>query len=115
MNKLLMIVAIAIAPTFASAHSWYDSYCCSGDDCAPIAQQTITDNNDGTFTVTLNKGDHKMITDRPLSRVFRWPDNDPANDHIWLPKEALRSLDQDFHACVFGYQIVCAYVPELLF
>ncbi len=44
---MCMIVAAVLMATPARGHSWYESDCCSGIDCAPVADELIEERADG--------------------------------------------------------------------
>ena len=47
--KWVLFIALLFCGT-ASAHSWYDSYCCGGHDCHPIAScDDITEDHFGNY------------------------------------------------------------------
>lgn len=101
------IVGMSLALTFAfaagraSAHSWYDSACCSGMDCAPVSASTIRATADG-WLIHLEVGDHPMVK-RPITKLLPYGD--------WHVR---KSKDGDFHACVLPQAqiVMCIYVPE---
>lgn len=106
-RKLALALALLAGP--AAAHSWYDRWCCTTDDCEPIASTTVDVTPDG-YLVTLQIGDHSKVRAYPIKRLFRFPDADPTNDK---DGEARISLDGQYHACVLpGSQAFrCLYVP----
>lgn len=86
----LCIAALAyIVPVYASAHSWYDPWCCSGDpitgDCKPIAAGEVTERPDGYH--------------------FR--------EFVIPYAQARVSVDRDFHWCEFPKGTLrCFYAPH---
>lgn len=106
--KRLAVLALLIA-TPAAAHSWYDAWCCTTDDCEPIAAASV-DVTPAGYVVTLRPGEHSKVKTRTVTRTFRFPDADPSNDK---DGEARLSMDGDYHACVLpGSQVMrCLYVP----
>jgi hypothetical protein len=91
-----MLLFLASAP--ASGHGWYDPFCCSGRDCAPIPFSAVTITEDG-YLVTLGPGDHIMV-------------RSPV-EHLAPYGEVRESRDDSFHACLFPDQSVlrCLYAP----
>lgn len=62
MKRLLFVAALLSCINVAAlAHGLYDPWCCSDKDCAPIPDQSVEE-IDGGWKVTLNKGDHPMVT-----------------------------------------------------
>lgn len=101
----LCILALAALPLFA--HSWYDSACCGGNDCAPIPDTAITLTPEG-WKVRLEPGEHPMVTRGVIEAIV--PDEDVHP-----------SRDANFHACVrdqsspsnvMAEPIICLYVPD---
>jgi hypothetical protein len=70
-----------------SAHSWYDSSCCSDKDCAPIPFEAVRVTEDG-YEVTLMPGEHPMVRKR-LFQIIPFGSED-----------ILQSQDMQYHACV---------------
>lgn len=46
MRHVLALVLLLLAGE-ASSHDWYDSDCCSGRDCAPVAYEDVEQLSDG--------------------------------------------------------------------
>jgi hypothetical protein len=101
MNDALAVIALAgpviftIAVGFllvssppARGHSWYDSYCCSGSDCAPISGARI-----------------QLVTGGYLL----------DGKHFVPNEQARNSQDGDYHACFWPSPdtLRCFYRPPL--
>jgi hypothetical protein len=104
----------ALAGSAAHAHSFYSRWCCSSvdgmsGDCAVIPSGTVSATPEG-YVVTLTPADHPRVK-ATLTRLFRYPDNDPSNDR-GDPPEAMISTDGNFHACVLPntQQFRCFYM-----
>lgn len=83
---VMLIAGITLLPTSAKAHSWYDKECCSGDDCAPVADGGIKEGPGG----------------------YTLPDGNllPYGD-----KRIRQSVDHQFHWCHINAATYCLYVP----
>lgn len=72
----------------------YDPYCCNGNDCRPAPEGAVRGVKGG-WAVTLNPGDHPMIT-KPLRAFMAHADTKPSEDgafHICVwPQDTLRCL-----------------------
>ena len=66
----------------------YPWACCSGQDCAPVPAPSVQETPNG-YRVTLRKGDHPFVADKPL--VYDIPYND---------KRIKDSPDGSFHICL---------------
>ena len=95
---------VALLPALAVAHSapvgWhYDSWCCSGRDCAPIPQEEVHVTPDG-YLVTIPASS----TSARLEKLFRYD-------------EVRMSGDGQYHACVVpgSGDFRCLYVPPMGF
>lgn len=83
----------------AAAHSWYDGYCCSDKDCAPVRASTVRATAEG-WEITLAPGDHPMVSE-PVTHFYRYDDT-----------RVLPSQDDDFHVCLNSWgRVLCLYVP----
>ena len=84
MKLVAVIAALAATVSLALAHSFYPNECCSGNDCAPIAEYRVT------------RGVGGYVID----------------DQHFVPfKDVRRSHDEDYHAC-FPYQkFGCFFAP----
>lgn len=88
---LAALILLLGARGFGWAHSWYDTECCSGQDCAPSAATPVEELADGYHLM----GQVVPYGDRRI-RV---------------------SPDKDFHICSSagsrqpGAWIICLYVP----
>lgn len=101
MKRILLAALMAATP--ATAHEWYDPYCCNDKDCAPIAQEHV-EATEGGWRVTLGPGDHPMVKER---RTFLVP-----------YKDARPSADDAFHACIVFWrpdEMRCFYAPPMGF
>ncbi|WP_342361429.1 hypothetical protein [Terrarubrum flagellatum] len=98
--RVAMLIAIAaLCVSGSRAHEWYPAECCSGNDCAPISAQAVSETPDG-YVVTIEPGSHPM-----------WPqDGRAALVHVIAYKAARRSQDGRFHICIgaSGY-LFCFY------
>lgn len=81
---LLGIIFSIFTALKALAHSWYDSACCSDNDCAPEANVKET-----AWGYLLPNGETMPYKD----------------------KRILTSVDKDFHWCHVGSNTYCLYVP----
>jgi len=101
-RRVFLAGAATLLATAARGHSSpggmeYDAYCCNGKDCHPIDARHVRAARGG-FVVTLNVGDHPMVT-KPLRVMVAYPDARPATDG-------------EYHACVFPADTLrCLYVP----
>ena len=68
----------------------YPWACCSGNDCAKIEGSAVKQTPDG-YEVTLNPGDHPMITEATGTKVYVIPYND---------ERVKVSPDGDYHICI---------------
>lgn len=101
--RLLAVFVIAVLFGFlitqAKAHDWYDSDCCSTQDCAPAPVGSVTATDTG-WQVIILPGEHPMVK-RNVSTFVPFGD----------PREK-RSKDARFHACITpGQRFLCLYVP----
>lgn len=109
---LFLVGAMFAATVEAEAHEapagWsYSTQCCSNQDCAQIADVTVTITAEG-YEVALAPGDHPMVV---APRVYVIPFGD----------ERIRdSGDKHFHACIgvtapqYQYEqqrLICLYRP----
>lgn len=96
----LALSALAVMP--ATAHEFYDTWCCNGNahsgDCQPIPSASVKP-VDGGYQITLGPGDHRLAT-----RV-----------HVFSKAQAetRRSLDGRYHACLYPTEdtLRCLYIP----
>ncbi len=111
MIKETIIAATLIFPTAVSAHDWYDTFCCNGDemtgDCSVIPGTSVTA-TEGGWTVHLRPGEHRKVT-KPQSYFvpYRGAGNPPPYERD--------SQDNDFHACLWPNEdhLRCLYVPPM--
>jgi len=101
---LTLIVAFGLA-AIATAHEWYDSDCCSGNDCAPIPTSAVSIGPEG-YTVTIGPGDHPLAGGT-ITKFFRY---DSPQVRV--------SQDGKYHTCVIGSEggeqwMLCLYAPNL--
>ncbi len=99
MKKLTFLIAL-LAPTVASAHSWYDMECCHNQDCVPV--KSIERHDDHVIMHTDLFGEVKV------------------DQSFWRKTDKIKaSRDQRYHICIntfaFGpaksKKIRCIYVP----
>ena len=92
----LVVVGMLLSPSGASAHSWYDSDCCSGQDC-DVAR--VTKHPNGVYEVWM--WGFRAFTDKNT--------------------QMRRSKDKNYHACIVfersgGIEPVpvvrCLYKPD---
>ena len=102
-RRYFLAGAATLLATTACAHSApsgmaYDPYCCNGQDCRPAPDGSVRAVKGG-WAVTLNPGDHPMVT-KPFRAV--------------LPHgEAKPSEDAEFHVCIWPRDTLrCLYVPQ---
>lgn len=97
----LGLLVAALLASMASAHGWYDPACCSDQDCAPVANVTVTVTAEG-YLLQLGPGDHPLVGDRFIEKLF--PFDDPR---------VRQSQDEYYHACVAAQTdwVYCIYVP----
>lgn len=76
MALLLVLAALLNLTRCAGAHSWYDSVCCSGQDCRPVPAKDVRENPDGSWAYT------------PAGVTFS-------------PKQVKHSQDQSIHVCYY--------------
>lgn len=84
---IALIVSFALAP-MAHAHSWYDAYCCSGQDCTPIDAERV-----------------RIVTGGYL-----------LDGKVFIPNDQARnSQDGDYHACFWPNPetLRCFYRPQM--
>lgn len=91
---------LVVAGTFtfaASAHSWYDSDCCSNEDCVPVLASTVRETPRG-FVYT------------PISGRSCFFPKDSAMQRI------RKSKDGEYHVCITKNGVCqCIYKPDLMF
>ena len=107
-ERIVMAAVLAVGlllvfqPWSAWAHSWYDPWCCSGKDCAPIPFSAVREIQGG-YQITLKPGDHPLVT-----RV-----------HVFQIEQVKvkRSKDDQYHACLFPTEdrLLCFYAPAAMF
>lgn len=106
--SLGLLVAAATAPVAAhqAPSGWeYDRWCCSNNDCAPIAAEYVR-MTPGGWRVDIPAGGHPMVKEVGTTRLFK--------DH-----QVKFAPDGQYHACVvtdeFGTGdsafVRCLYVP----
>ena len=47
---ILIGIGVAIYVTHAQAHSWFDPWCCNGQDCKKVDAEEIIHNPDGSIS-----------------------------------------------------------------
>lgn len=92
----LLLIAAAMTPREAKAHSWYDGDCCNDRDCFPVASTDVRKIEGGWLYL-------------PTGNVFK---NEPPYIRIRPSK------DEHFHVCigtatagVKGHSY-CIYIPD---
>ena len=97
---VLRAIALCLLTTQAAAHEWYDGWCCSGQDCAPVPASTVQ-SAPGGWLVTVLPGQHPLAF-APISRFVPFDSN-----------ELRPSQDDEWHVCVYPRgHIRCVYQPE---
>ena len=93
-----LLIASSAAAHTASSGMQYDSWCCSGQDCAPIPSKGVTVQGTG-YRVELNVGDHPMLTQH----------------HIYIVpyQQVKNSTDGQYHICFWPDEntVRCFYAP----
>jgi hypothetical protein len=79
--KKFTFVLACLLSSEARAHSWYEPRCCSDRDCFPTTE--VLETPFGTF-----------YQNRPVE-----------------PRVIRRGMDDSYHVCVRGGQILCVYTP----
>jgi hypothetical protein len=83
----LLVFALGLSISPASAHSWYDQWCCNDKDCQPLAPGDVVEGPAG-YTI---KGQYFVP---------------------YLDKAIKPSQDPDYHWCEYPKGVVrCFYVP----
>lgn len=92
-GRALAVLAVLLCWNYpASAHSWYDAFCCSEKDCAPLADGASVTSVEGGFVVIMRPGDKPLFF--PFAKVKP-------------------SQDSDWHACISpGGDPLCLYRPD---
>jgi hypothetical protein len=102
---LLAVVWLAgMSMLYASAHSFYDPYCCNDKDCAPIKTAHVKPVAGG-YLVRLRPEDHVGLSKAVGVREYLVPYAD-----------AKPSPDGGFHACILPYMpdtMRCFYAPPM--
>ena len=94
MKRLLLALALLLAPSSAGAHSWYERDCCDEQDCRPSPA--------GEVTVV------------PGGYEYRFEGTGPVEFFPIGHPRVRNSLDNQFHACPQKYNpshTHCLYVP----
>ena len=77
-------VCLMLGVQYARAHSWFDPWCCNGDDCKPI----------------------------DANEVREMPDGYHYREWVITYKDARVSLDREFYACEYPKGTMrCFYAP----
>lgn len=74
---LFLILIAALYGGSAFAHDWYEAACCSGQDCAPVPDGTVTETDHGVEVKgwgTMAESDSRL----------RWSQDD--QDHLCIAK-----------------------------
>lgn len=101
MRPNLPVLAISVLFSLpAAAHSWYSTYCCSGQDCAPIPASAVHATSQG-WEIDLKPGQYPILKG-PFRAII------PYNS-----RALQKSEDEDFHLCVVANRARCLYVPPL--
>ena len=85
----LLVGAIGINAGAAQSHDFYDAWCCSGKDCAPITVDA-TRTQDGKQYYGHHLGSYPV--EEGHTRIM------PSPDH-------------QTHACIFNGRLRCLYIP----
>lgn len=95
-----VMAAFAFLCAPASAHDWYSGLrnelgesCCGGSDCGPVPKTTVRIARTG-YVVKVRMGGVETEMLVPFARVRN-------------------SIDEDFHACIWGGEIKCFFAPPL--
>lgn len=106
--KYLLVAFLILFSTSALSHSWYDQWCCSNYDCAPIEREKVEVTSEG-YRITLTKEDHLMLRS--------WEGN-PLEFFVPFDFPHLKmSQDSEYHACIVlggtnnPFHMRCFYVP----
>lgn len=101
---MLCVAWIVFLHTPAAGHSWYDKFCCSGEDCFPVVAKPWKD------------GDADVFRLKNGMEVKVYP-----SDWRWLNKagRVRPSRDDSFHVCVresrfahiVQHDVRCIYMP----
>jgi hypothetical protein len=75
---------LLLSVTSARGHSWYEPSCCSGQDCAPVADGVVTENRLGVHVQGFG-----FLS--PSDSRVRW------------------SRDDQDHVCASGGKLLCVY------
>lgn len=100
---LSLVVVLTATAQVAFGHSWYDPTCCSGRDCAPIPDDSVTVTPEG-YHVRLEPGDHPLVKS-VIDTVIPFGSDD-----------VMPSQDEHYHACVsmgspsVDPTVLCLYV-----
>ncbi len=85
MRRFALALAMLCASSSAFSHSWYDIYCCSEGDCAPVATSRVKETASGY-----------VLDGKPVE-----------------PEKVRRSQDGQFHACFPRPDYLrCFYAPD---
>lgn len=99
MPILAVCLALIASTAVAMGHSFYDPWCCSGKDCAPIPQESVKVSRRG-YTVTICPGDHPLVTESCINKHFGFDEARPSEDGA-------------YHACIYpAGEIRCLYAPQ---
>ena len=88
-SRFLLALALLLAASPASGHSWYPSDCCADKDCHPAACDDIRKDGSG----------------------FAWFD---LELHQWISfkREQMKpSQDDGCHVCVLSWTGICIFLP----
>lgn len=96
LGLIALLLALMIGQ-IATAHGWYSPWCCSGEDCAPIPFEAVTETREG-YIVELHPGEHPIA-----SGIFFIPHGSP-NIH--------QSQDGFYHACILPPSFDGASLPD---
>lgn len=86
-HALILAVMLCSLPSLGRAHSWYDGYCCSVQDCAPA----------------------NRVDQRPDGSVVLWSGGKPNALPKGFPYRP--SLDENWHICIANGHVRCVYMP----
>lgn len=114
LTYLLLAVAVwHISAGMGRAHDWYDTDCCSGEDCAPITvnPENISVSPDG-ITVHLPVGSHPLLAEHPsVTRFIPFGHTSirPSKDMDWHVCVSVRPF-LDYKTGIVAHSVYCVYV-----
>lgn len=86
--RLLLAALLLVNTVFeTSAHSWYHSFCCHQNDCAPVSRVTLDEQGELIYTTPFGSAKRDLST------------------------TILPSQDANYHACIRDGKLLCIYIP----